>query len=220
MRDKQGVLRGRCTQCNCPEYITPQDKVRCQNCNHAPTKHESHDGVGASYSYAGQGNNVMNDSDYYDTKDDVQWEGTVNLPSVSSSHFSSRPANVGQAWEDDRGGPYFPGGGTFNNSGVLLCEFPGCSDTRDFDLNTGQYTSQFCYNHLSTGPIIRAPHIVPSFTPQADPSFTPQADPSFTPQADPSFTLQVDPSYTPQADMIVNCGWLYLSQLVQDCTVV
>ena len=186
MRDKQGVLRGRCTECSCSEYITPQDKVRCQNCNHAPTKHE---GVGATYSSVGQGN-----SDYYDTKDDIQWESTVNLPSVSPSHFSSGPAiaraNYGQAWEEDGSGPYFSGGGTFDNSGVLLCEFPGCSGTRDFDPNTGQYTSQFCYNHLSAVPIARAPCNVPSFTPQANPSYMPQAD----------------PSYTPQADMIVNRG--------------
>lgn len=144
MRDKQGVSRGRCTQCNCPEYITHQHKVRCQNCNHAPTKHEG------SREDVGQGNNATNDSDYYD---DVQWESAVNLASASPSHFSPRPVNVGQAWEDDTGRPHFSDSETFDNSGVPLCSFPGCNDTREFDLNTGLSTSEFCYNHLSAVPI-------------------------------------------------------------------
>ena len=139
----------------------PQDKIRChQNCDHAPTKHELHEGVGAICSYGGQGNNVTGD---YDTKDDILWERTVNLPSVSSSHFNSRPANVGQAWEEDRSGPYFSGR-RFNNPGVLLCEFPCCNDARDFDPNTEQYTSQFCYDHLSAVLITRGPHNVPRYS--------------------------------------------------------
>ena len=40
MKDKQGILRGRCTVCNCTEYITPKDKLRCRTCNHVPAKHE------------------------------------------------------------------------------------------------------------------------------------------------------------------------------------
>ena len=173
MRDKQGVLRGRCTQCNCAEYITPQDKVRCQNCNHVPAKHESSQaGVGPTYNYMGQDNNVTNDSDYYDPNDDIQWESTVNLASASPNYFSSTPANVGQAWvADTSGGPYYSGSGTFDNSGVLLCDFPGCKNTRDFDPNTGQYTSQFCYNHFaSTGyvPVTNAPYNVTSFDPPQD----------------------------------------------------
>lgn len=40
MKDKFGVLRGRCTLCSCSEYNSVNGKVKCEDCGHVPVKHE------------------------------------------------------------------------------------------------------------------------------------------------------------------------------------
>lgn len=139
MKDKQGISRGRCTVCSCTEYITPKGKVRCKNCDHAPTKHEA----------ARLRHDDCNDA----SDDEAQWESVKQLEPASP--FSSRSGNVVLAW-DGTGLNTAPGGTAdfSNNSGILRCQFPGCSDVANFDLNTGQYTSTYCHNHLSAGPPI------------------------------------------------------------------
>ena len=40
MKDRQGVLRGKCSECNeCNEYVKPVEGARCDYCDHVPTKH-------------------------------------------------------------------------------------------------------------------------------------------------------------------------------------
>lgn len=43
MKDRQGIIRGKCTSsgCQCAEYSKLQDlsSVRCDHCGHSPVKH-------------------------------------------------------------------------------------------------------------------------------------------------------------------------------------
>ena len=40
MKDRQGVLRGKCNECNeCNEYVKPVEGARCDYCDHVPTQH-------------------------------------------------------------------------------------------------------------------------------------------------------------------------------------
>ena len=40
MKDRQGVMRGKCNSCDeCEEYIAPKEGARCEYCNHAPVEH-------------------------------------------------------------------------------------------------------------------------------------------------------------------------------------
>ena len=160
MKDKQGILRGRCTVCSCTEYVTPKDKLRCKNCNHVPTKHE--------VVRVGQIHDV-NDSLCSDNEDEVEWESVVSLD--SAGQFNLRSTNVVEAWSSawsDPGGDDFSGSSIVESSGFLYCQIPGCSDVASFDLNTRQYTSIYCYNHLSTVPVTNAVSNVPSVSPQPD----------------------------------------------------
>ena len=149
MKDKQGILRGGCTVCPCTEYIR-EDKQRCKNCNHVPTKHKA----------VGQ----RNDTNYFS-----DWESEENLEHAGEG-YNVTPPNVVKAW-DNTGKDLALGQ---DNPDFYHCQFPGCYDMAYFDLNTGQYTSIYCYNHLSTTSVTNcnmAPNV--SFVhPQPDMMFT------------------------------------------------
>ena len=149
MKDKQGILRGRCTVCNCTEYITPKDKLRCRTCNHVPAKHED---VGQ---LRGQIHDVNDPRSLCSNdEDEVEWESVVSLE--SAGQFNFRSANVVEAWSGLGGDDSVVEGSSF-----LYCQIPGCNDMATFDLNTRQYTSVYCYNHSSTMPVTNAVSNVP-----------------------------------------------------------
>ena len=150
MKDKQGILRGRCTVCNCTEYITPKDKLRCRTCNHVPAKHEDVGQIGQIHD--------VNDSLCSNYEDEVDWESVVSLE--SAGQFNFRSANVVEAWSGPGGDDL--SGTSAESSSFLYCHIPGCNDVASFDLNTRQYTSVYCYNHLSTAPVTNAVSNVPS----------------------------------------------------------
>ena len=40
MKDRQGVMRGKCNECDeCKEYVNPDKGARCEYCDHTPTQH-------------------------------------------------------------------------------------------------------------------------------------------------------------------------------------
>ena len=126
MRDKRGILRGGCTICHCTEYIS-EGQLKCKKCNHVPAKHED---LGADL-----GQDDVND--YSDSSDnEVQLEAWDDM-ARNSGIFSATGVVYNS---EDSGFTHRP----------RHCQFPGCNDVANFDLNTREYTSVYCYNHLST----------------------------------------------------------------------
>ena len=144
MKDKQGILRGGCTVCPCTEYIRDsirENKQRCKNCDHVPTKH-----------------NAVGRSD--ETNDSCDWESEENLEPAGEID-NVTPPNVIHAW-DSLGKDSWE-----NNSDFYNCQFPGRNDMANFEQNTRQYNSVYGYNHLSTASVTnRAPADVLSMHPQ------------------------------------------------------
>ena len=144
MKDKQGVLRGKCTVCGCTEYNSSNGKVRCEDCGHVPAKHEKITEASAE--------NYCWDSD--DTSDlEDQWENVLNLTTCSDSgtsvqHFTSQPTDITQAWNDGAGMPEVASSDVYFTA--ALCQVPGCGEVANFDLNTRQYNSPYCHHHLSS----------------------------------------------------------------------
>ena len=136
MRDKRGILRGRCTVCYCTEYIS-EGQLKCKNCNHVPTKHE-----------------VLGQDDVNDLSDgsdnEVQWESVENLKSVGQVDEVKlgNTVTVVKAWESAV--VYTDLEDSKFTQFLQQCQFPGCNDVANFDLNTREYTSVYCYDHLST----------------------------------------------------------------------
>ena len=122
-----------------------------------PTKHE----------VVRQRNDLNDSSDASDNE--VQWESEVTLESAGQGN-NVRPPNVVEAWDDTGGDDFGTAEDTavVDNSDFLRCHFPGCNDVANFDLNIGQYTSLYCYNHLSTTPVANGVSNVPSLLPQPD----------------------------------------------------
>ena len=150
MRDKRGILRGRCTVCHCTEYIS-EGKLKCKKCSHVPTKHE-----------------VLGQDDVNDLSDgsdnEVQWESVENLKSVGQVKLGNT-VTVVKAWDSTTrysGEDFSESAVVFNSEDSKFthfpqqCQFPGCNDVANFDLNTRKYTSVYCYNHLSAQPDINS----------------------------------------------------------------
>lgn len=144
MRDKQGVLRGKCTVCGCTEYNSSNGKVRCEDCDHVPAKHEKITEATAE--------NYCWDSDDTSNCED-QWENVLNLTTFSDSgtsvqHFTTQPTDITQAWNDGAGMPEDASSDDYFTA--ALCQVPGCGAVVNFDLNTRQYNSPYCHHHLSS----------------------------------------------------------------------
>ena len=149
--DSQGVRRGSCSRCDCKEFATKYVKCRC---GHPPIAHVDLSTGSASGTFA---HHDVNNS--LCSNDEVEWESVVSLE--SAGQFNFRSANVVEAWSG-LGGYDFSGTSVVEGSSFLYCQIPGCNDVANFDLNTRQYTSAYCYNHSSTVPVLNAVSNVPS----------------------------------------------------------
>ena len=43
MKDKRGVQRGKCSLCECEEFVLDSTTISCGECGHPPTKHQNLD---------------------------------------------------------------------------------------------------------------------------------------------------------------------------------
>lgn len=150
MKDKQGILRGKCTVCSCTEYNSSNGKVRCEDCGHVPAKHEK---IIEGHCW---------DSD--DTSDDEnRWKSTTSLTTFSDSigdsstsvgPSTSQLLDITQPWND--GADLEISSNSANsdaNSTAALCQVPSCGKVASFDLNTRRYNSPYCHDHLSVTPM-------------------------------------------------------------------
>ena len=140
MKDKQGILRGQCTVCECTEYdVSSRGRIKCEACGHVPTKHKK----------------IEDNSS--DSDGDSHYVNSVDLVSASfdglASNLGQQPP-VQQACSDkdvESDGVSHKGN---NSSGISVttCQIPGCTKMASYNLNTGQYNSIYCFNHMSVIP--------------------------------------------------------------------
>ena len=134
MKDKQGILRGQCTICECTEYdVSSRGRIKCEACGHVPTKHKKIE-------------DNSSDSDSY--------ENNVDLVSASLNGLAGQQSSVEPVCEDmdvERDGEVQMG---YNSSGISFatCQIHGCTKMASYNLNTGQYNSVYCFNHMSMVP--------------------------------------------------------------------
>jgi len=132
MKDKQGILRGQCTVCECTEYdVSSRGRIKCEACGHVPTKHKKIE-------------DNSSDSDGYE-----------NLVSAS---FNGLAGNLGQQspvqqvcgdMDVERDGAVQMGN---NLTSIATCQIHECTKMASYNLNTGQYNSIYCFNHMSMVP--------------------------------------------------------------------
>jgi len=134
MKDKQGILRGQCTVCECTEYdVSSRGKIKCESCGHAPTKHQKIENNSSD----------SDDNSHYDL--DLVSAGLDGLTSpvlqACSDIVHMDVESDGVAQVD-----------YLSDIFITTCQIPGCSKMASYDLNTGQYNSIYCFNHLSMVP--------------------------------------------------------------------
>lgn len=146
MKDRQGIIRGKCTapECECREYMTPVNSngARCDYCDHVPVKHVKMITLGAclkckecdkyeteepgSYSNCGycecpaqyhQGAEKCNNDTYVYVRIIVFYLNTV---------FSPRPAVTQTNMGPPPTMPGAPSGGP-PPTGPSQCKIPGCT---------------------------------------------------------------------------------------------
>jgi len=143
MKDKQGILRGQCTVCECTEYdVSSRGRIKCETCGHVPTRHMKIEGHGNS-----------SDSD-----GDSHFENSTNGSASKPPLLQSVSGMDSMVVEKD--GPVFGGEAVLvamndnqdNGFSFIVCQVAGCTKMASYNLNTGQYNSVYCFNHMSVVP--------------------------------------------------------------------
>ena len=129
MKDKRGVERGHCKQCDCQEYTLSPDGHKCGGCSHSPAQHVKLD---AAMDTA--------DSSKESTSVHIKLEPLSDSRSDLTLAFESQDVTIKKEYDED-----------VTVSQGSCCVYPGCHLTADFDVNTGE-SSSFCLAHIGATP--------------------------------------------------------------------
>ena len=134
MKDKQGILRGQCTVCECTEYgVSSRGRIKCETCGHVPTRH-------------------MKIEDHGNSSFENSTNGSASKPPLLQSVSGMDSMVV------EKDGPVFGGEAVLvsmndnQDNSFTVCQVAGCTKLASYNLNTGQYNSVYCFNHMSVVP--------------------------------------------------------------------